>query len=429
MTLAGSGTADLYVEGTGDASRPGRAPARASPRACARAPSTSRRRCRRSSASAAPSTRSRGPISTATSTHLLVPLLDPAGGIPDPDGLHARRDRRRALLVLERGPHAHGRRQARHHGARRRDRRSALAAGRPARARRASSPTPLRVAGPPELQDDRLAARRLGGHVVLGADRGGDGRRDAAARPHADAGHDPRRAPGRRASACAGRRRFDDQAGAGEVDVLGAVAAVDRLRDPAAALPVRSESWLTARGGRVPRRRVDPAAGGARAARGAHGRRRRLLPTASRRAVWRPMRSSTAGPYEGAAQLARRGPGVWIVTVQLPAGLGLSHLTVGATFDGVAHRRRRRRCRSRPTRGPPTYPCDRRGRLRRWRRPRGRPARARAAGRLRRSGALSRLSDWRRRRATLCAPSRAQGPSAGPHGGRSCLPALPTFFC
>ena len=40
--------------------------------------------------------------------------------------------------------------------------------------------------------------------------------------------------------------------------------------------------------------------------------------------------------YEGAAQLARRGPGVWVVTVQLPAGLGPAHLTIGATFDGAS---------------------------------------------------------------------------------------------
>jgi MYXO-CTERM domain-containing protein len=33
--------------------------------------------------------------------------------------------------------------------------------------------------------------------------------------------------------------------------------------------------------------------------------------------------------------LVRRGPGVWLATVQLPSGHGGSKLTVGATFDGI----------------------------------------------------------------------------------------------
>jgi hypothetical protein len=39
--------------------------------------------------------------------------------------------------------------------------------------------------------------------------------------------------------------------------------------------------------------------------------------------------------FEGAAETSRRGPGVWTATVKLPAGLGGSTLTVGATFDGA----------------------------------------------------------------------------------------------
>jgi hypothetical protein len=33
--------------------------------------------------------------------------------------------------------------------------------------------------------------------------------------------------------------------------------------------------------------------------------------------------------------VSRRGPGVWVATVQLPSGLGGSTLTVGVTFDGT----------------------------------------------------------------------------------------------
>ena len=41
-------------------------------------------------------------------------------------------------------------------------------------------------------------------------------------------------------------------------------------------------------------------------------------------------------PYAGGiASFARRGPGVWLATVQLESGLGGSSLTIGATLDGV----------------------------------------------------------------------------------------------
>jgi hypothetical protein len=42
-------------------------------------------------------------------------------------------------------------------------------------------------------------------------------------------------------------------------------------------------------------------------------------------------------PYAGGiASLTRRGPGVWLATVQLAGGLGGNNLTIGATFDGNA---------------------------------------------------------------------------------------------
>ncbi len=131
-----------------------------------------------------------------------------------------------------------------------------------------------------------------------------------------------------------GTAPFDDQAGAGEVDVLGAVAAVDRLRSAAAAVPVRSASWLTLGAdeyladGSTPldavlELRAAPAGTSAPPADGfAPGR---LLAYAR----------VDGRLFDGATQLARRGPGVWSLSVQLPAGLGRSHLTVGATFDGA----------------------------------------------------------------------------------------------
>ncbi len=127
---------------------------------------------------------------------------------------------------------------------------------------------------------------------------------------------------------------FEDQSGVGEVDVLGAIAAVDRLRDPHLVLPVRSESWLTLGAdfcladGSTPLQAI-------------------LELRASRTDVSAPPADGfgegrlaayarvDGRPFEDAVQTTRRGPGVWLVTVQLPPGLGGSTLTVGATFDGV----------------------------------------------------------------------------------------------
>jgi hypothetical protein len=132
-----------------------------------------------------------------------------------------------------------------------------------------------------------------------------------------------------------GAAPFEDQAGPGEVDVLGAVRAVDRNRTPQTALPSRSTSWLTlgadmylADGstplqGVVELRTAPDASGTAEPADGIGAGR-----LASYALV-------DGEPNDGIVQsLARRGPGVWLVTTQLPPGLGGSQLTVGVTLDG-----------------------------------------------------------------------------------------------
>jgi len=128
---------------------------------------------------------------------------------------------------------------------------------------------------------------------------------------------------------------FDDQAGPGEVDVLGAVAAIDRIRDPVFTLPVRAQSWLTPSAeffradGSTPFQailelRAAPSAGAQ--APPADGF------ASDRLAGYTLVDGQT---YPGGVQsLERRGPGVWVATVALPAGLGGSTLTLGATFDG-----------------------------------------------------------------------------------------------
>jgi subtilisin family serine protease len=124
---------------------------------------------------------------------------------------------------------------------------------------------------------------------------------------------------------------YEDQLGAGEVDVLGSVAAADRIRDPQAALPVRAASWLTLGADTVLADGSTPlqAIVELRSAQGAPADgfdETRLVPYAL----------VDGSAFAGAvASFSRRGPGVWVATVQLPAGLGGSTLTVGVTFDGA----------------------------------------------------------------------------------------------
>jgi hypothetical protein len=132
-----------------------------------------------------------------------------------------------------------------------------------------------------------------------------------------------------------GAASFQDQTGAGEVDVGGAVSAADRLRNPKTSLPVRAESWLTLGAdsyladGSTPMQAIVEL----RAARAGA-----TLPLPAdgfaegRLAAYALV---DGGSRPAAVQsLVRRGPGVWVATVGLPGGLGGKTLTVGATFDG-----------------------------------------------------------------------------------------------
>ncbi len=129
---------------------------------------------------------------------------------------------------------------------------------------------------------------------------------------------------------------FDDQAGAGEVDVLGAVAAVDRLADPVLALPVRSESWLTLGADEFLADGSTPL----QAVLELRASRTSTTSVAAPADGFAPGRLAAYARvdgqlFEGAAQVTRRGPGIWVVTVQLPSGLGPAQLTIGAAFDGA----------------------------------------------------------------------------------------------
>lgn len=129
---------------------------------------------------------------------------------------------------------------------------------------------------------------------------------------------------------------FDDQAGTGELDVPGALAALAAAKTASPRPPLRSQSWLTLGAdtfladGSTPLQAVvslrgDPGDAGA------------IVPADD-------FGDGRVGAYvlvdgrpvTGAVQsFEKRGPGVWIATIGLPAGFGGSALTVGATLDGV----------------------------------------------------------------------------------------------
>jgi subtilisin family serine protease len=129
---------------------------------------------------------------------------------------------------------------------------------------------------------------------------------------------------------------FPDQTGPGEVDVLGALGAVDRMRDPQTALPSSSASWMALGADQY-------LADGSTPLQAVLELRAAPVGTAAPMPADGFAASRLQGyvlvdgvPHGGvAASLTKRGPGVWVETVALPAGLGGSNLTLGARFDGA----------------------------------------------------------------------------------------------
>jgi subtilisin family serine protease len=130
-----------------------------------------------------------------------------------------------------------------------------------------------------------------------------------------------------------GAAPFDDQAGAGELDVAGALAAVDRIHDPQLAIPIRPESWMTLGAdvyladGSTPLQAVIEL----RAARTRSG----PPPPADGFGDGRLAAYFLVRGVRHDAPVRRIAPGVWMATIQLAAGFGGASLTVGATFDGA----------------------------------------------------------------------------------------------
>ncbi len=139
-----------------------------------------------------------------------------------------------------------------------------------------------------------------------------------------------------------GLPRFEDQAGPGELDVLGSLVAQDELGNPVNHLPGPCTSgfcpsWLTTSADSADADGSTPLVV--------------ILELRTQQATdradffdgsrLRPVVLVGAQPPGAAPQLVRKGPGLWFYSVQVPAGSGGSSLTVGATFDGVDVVRRR----------------------------------------------------------------------------------------
>jgi subtilisin family serine protease len=126
------------------------------------------------------------------------------------------------------------------------------------------------------------------------------------------------------------RAPFEDQAGPGEVDAMGALDALDQMQNPSLQLPAADQSWVALSSDYVP-------ADGSTAVtaivelRTADGQHRADFFDSER---LKPVLLVDGQPFEATPQLVRRGPGVWLFAWKPPPGLGGSRATFGASFDG-----------------------------------------------------------------------------------------------
>jgi subtilisin family serine protease len=123
---------------------------------------------------------------------------------------------------------------------------------------------------------------------------------------------------------------FEDQSGPGEVDAMGALDALDQMKNPEMQLPVAAQSWLTLSSEYVPADGSTPVTAIVEL-RTADGKHRADFFDKNRIA---PVLLLDGEPFAVRPDIVRRGPGVWFFTWKPPAGLGGSRATFGATFDG-----------------------------------------------------------------------------------------------
>jgi subtilisin family serine protease len=126
-----------------------------------------------------------------------------------------------------------------------------------------------------------------------------------------------------------GAAPFEDQSGPGEVDVLGSLMALDRMKHPQNTLPSFATSWATLSEDFVPADGSTPITVIAEL-RTATGEVADLVD---------PARLSPVVVFDGhrleSPQLTRRGPGVWVYMVTPPPGYGGTYATFGLELDGA----------------------------------------------------------------------------------------------
>jgi len=125
---------------------------------------------------------------------------------------------------------------------------------------------------------------------------------------------------------------FNDQSGPGEVDAMGSLDALEQMKNPTLHLPTVDQSWLTLSSDYVPADGSSPMTAIVEL-RTVDGQHRADFFDKGR---LQPVLLVDDEPVDSPPDIIRRGPGVWFFTWRPPAGLGGSRATFGATFDGVA---------------------------------------------------------------------------------------------
>lgn len=122
---------------------------------------------------------------------------------------------------------------------------------------------------------------------------------------------------------------FSDQSGPGELDVNGALDALDQTRSPREQLPARAQSWLTMSASYVAADGSTPITA-ILELRTEDGRHRADLFDANR---LQPVIRLNGTKIEPPA-FVRRAPGLWFLEFKAQPGWGGASLAFGATFDG-----------------------------------------------------------------------------------------------
>jgi subtilisin family serine protease len=129
-----------------------------------------------------------------------------------------------------------------------------------------------------------------------------------------------------------GEAPFYDQSGPGEVDAIGSLDALDQMeKSPELFLPSLEQSWVTLSADYVAADGSTPLTA-ILELRTADARHRADLFDAARLL---PVVLVDGAPAGTPPALVRHGPGVWVYAWTPPAGLGGSRATFGATFDGA----------------------------------------------------------------------------------------------